>query len=87
MKDAHHEPREMSTNVPTAQLDATKAPGDERIPLVSVIMMGSEAIKSSPADSPRTTPTPAPLAMPVSRLFRAQGTVSISFSGPSEAMF
>lgn len=37
--------------------------------------------RNSPAEMPLMTPIPAPLAIPLNRLFRAQGIFSIAFNG------
>jgi hypothetical protein len=59
-------------NAAIAQLPATIGPASNS---ANFALAKEEDV---PADSPRTTPIPAPLAIPPSRLFRAHG-MSVTF--------
>ena len=66
--DTYHVPREITINVPTAQLEATNGPVDSE-DVCRATSMGQDIL----VFIARMKPIPAPLAIPLSRLFRAHG--------------
>lgn len=67
--DTYQVPKEMTMKVPTAQLEATNGPVGQTVRNVYHTVTTSPILVLIA----RINPTPAPLAIPLSRLLRAQG--------------